>query len=53
MAISDAIPVKSCHDDLWNKTTETVLKNCSKTSGDAAQAPHDYRYFINSRLLYY
>ena len=43
---SDAILVKRCHDDLRNKITETVLKNCSKTSQDAAQAPHDYHYLM-------
>ena len=28
--ISDAILVKRCHDDLWNKITETVLKTAQK-----------------------
>ena len=28
--IGDAILVKRCHDDLWNKITETVLKTAQK-----------------------
>ena len=28
--ISDSILVKRCHDDLWNKITETVLKTAQK-----------------------
>ena len=30
--ISDAILVKRCHDDLWNKIMETVLKTAQNQS---------------------